>query len=253
MIMNKLIVLLFPVLLTAFVSDQYDPSPSGAEESPLAGLDPGSAIVKKCQDFTVTGNGSSGSWESTEWINLIHQGSGVISYETRVKVLYSSTGIYFLFRCEDEKLTTTMKDDNLNLWEEDVVEVFLWTSEDFPVYFEYEISPMDFELPIIVPNYKGKFLGWLPWNYGGDRRILHATSAVGGEKKSGSTVSAWIAEFFIPYKLLNPLPQVPPVSGTKWRANMYRIDYDKGASHFAWQKTSRSFHEFNSFGTFIFE
>jgi len=251
--MNKLIVLLFPVLLTAFVSDQYDPSPSGAEESLPAGLEAGSTIVKKCQDFTVTGNGSSGSWESTEWINLIHQGSGVISYETRVKVLYSSTGIYFLFRCEDEKLTTSMKDDNLNLWEEDVVEVFLWTSEDFPVYFEYEISPMDFELPIIVPNYKGKFLGWLPWNYGGDRRILHATSAVGGEKKSGSTVSAWIAEFFIPYKLLNPLPQVPPVSGTKWRANMYRIDYDKGASHFAWQKTARSFHEYNSFGTFIFE
>ena len=251
--MNKLIFLLFPVLLTAFVSDQYNPPPSGAEESLPAGLDPGSAIVKKCQDFTVTGNGSSGSWENTEWINLIHQDSGLISYETKVKVLYSSTGIYFLFRCEDEKLTTTMKDDNLNLWEEDVVEVFLWTSEDFPVYFEYEISPMDFELPIIVPNYKGKFLGWLPWNYGGDRRILHATSAVGGEKKSGSTVSAWIAEFFIPYKLLNPLPQVPPVSGTKWRANMYRIDYDKGASHFAWQKTARSFHEYNSFGTFIFE
>lgn len=251
--MNKLIVLLLAVLLTAFVSDQYNPPPSGAEESLPAGLDPGSAIVKKCQDFTVTGNGSSDSWENTEWINLIHQGSGLISYETKVKVLYSSTGIYFLFRCEDEKLTTTMKDDNLNLWEEDVVEVFLWTSEDFPVYFEYEISPMDFELPIIVPNYKGKFLGWLPWNYGGDRRILHATSAVGGEKKSGSTVSAWIAEFFIPYKLLNPLPQVPPVSGTKWRANMYRIDYDKGASHFAWQKTARSFHEYNSFGTFIFE
>ena len=251
--MNKLIVLLLAVLLTAFVSDQYNPPPSGAEESLPAGLEPGSAIVKKCQDFTVTGNGSSDSWENTEWINLIHQGSGLISYETKVKVLYSSTGIYFLFRCEDEKLTTTMKDDNLNLWEEDVVEVFLWTSEDFPVYFEYEISPMDFELPIIVPNYKGKFLGWLPWNYGGDRRILHATSAVGGEKKSGSTVSAWIAEFFIPYKLLNPLPQVPPVSGTKWRANMYRIDYDKGASHFAWQKTARSFHEYNSFGTFIFE
>jgi hypothetical protein len=251
MIMNKLIILFLTVLITSFVSDSYNMP--AEEESFQAGLEPGSVIVKKCRDFTVSGDGSSGSWDNTEWINLIRQGSGSLSYETKAKVLYSSTGIYFLFRCEDEKLTTTMKDDNLNLWEEDVVEVFLWTSEDFPVYFEYEISPMDFELPIIVPNYKGKFLGWLPWNYGGDRRILHATSAVGGEKISGSAVSAWIAEFFIPFKLLNPLPQVPPVSGTKWRANMYRIDYDNGASHFAWQKTSRSFHEYNSFGTFIFE
>jgi hypothetical protein len=32
-----------------------------------------------------------------------------------------------------------MQADNLHLWQEDVVEVFLWTSEDFPVYFD-EIS-----------------------------------------------------------------------------------------------------------------
>ena len=212
-----------------------------------------SVTIKRCQDFTVTGAGSSVAWNATDWIKLFPQGSGYIDYETKVKVLYSGTGIYFLFSCGDEKLTTTMKADNLNLWEEDVVEVFLWTSEDFPVYFEYEISPMDYELPIIVPNYKGKFLGWLPWNYTGEKRVIHATNAIGGEKQSGGKVTRWIAEFFIPYKLLNPLPQVPPVSGTKWRANMYRIDYDKGASHYSWQKTNRSFHEYNSFGTFVFE
>jgi hypothetical protein len=146
-----------------------------------------------------------------------------------------------------------MKADNLNLWEEDVVEVFLWTSEDFPVYFEYELSPLNYELPIMVPNYNGTFLGWLPWHYDGDRKTRHATGITGGEKKSGSTVSGWVAEFFIPYKLLAPLNQVPPASGTRWRANMYRIDYDSGAAHFAWQKTNRSFHEYNKFGTFIFE
>jgi hypothetical protein len=212
-----------------------------------------SVTIKRCQDFTVTGAGSSVAWNATDWIKLVPQGSGYIDYETKVKVLYSGTGIYFLFSCGDEKLTTTMKADNLNLWEEDVVEVFLWTSEDFPVYFEYEISPMDYELPIIVPNYKGKFLGWLPWNYTGEKRVIHATNAIGGEKQSGGKVTGWVAEFFIPYKLLNPLPQVPPVSGTKWRANIYRIDYDKGSSHYAWQKTNRSFHEYNSFGTFVFE
>jgi hypothetical protein len=235
--MKKLFILFLTVLLNVAVSAQTAAT----------------VIIKGCQDFTVTGDGNSDVWKATEWIKLNPQGSGNIDYETKVKVLYSSTGIYFLFRCQDEKLTTTMQADNMNLWEEDVVEVFLWTSEDFPVYFEYEISPMDFELPIMVPNYKGKFLGWLPWKYGGDRRIIHATCSEGGEKKGGRTVSAWLAEFFIPYKLLDPLPQVPPVSGTKWRANMYRIDYDKGASHFAWQKTNGSFHEYNSFGTFVFE
>ena len=64
-------------------------------------------------------------------------------------------------------------------------EVFLWTDERDPVYFEYEISPLGRELPIMVPNIDGKFLGWLPWHYEGDRKIRKATSAIGGEVKSG--------------------------------------------------------------------
>lgn len=241
------------MLLCASAGAQTGNTTTEAKESLLSGLEAGTVVVKKCQDFTVTGDGNSGVWDKTGWIDLSLRDKELTGYGTRVKVLYSETGIYFLFYCEDEKLTTTMQADNMNLWEEDVVEVFLWTSEDFPVYFEYEISPMDFELPILVPNYKGRFLGWLPWKYGGDRRVIHATSSVGGEKRSGASVKAWIAEFFIPFKLLSPLPQVPPVPGTKWRANMYRVDYDNGAAHFSWQKTTRTFHEYNNFGTFVFE
>ncbi|MCJ7449514.1 MAG: carbohydrate-binding family 9-like protein [Bacteroidales bacterium] len=217
------------------------------------GTEPGSTTVKKCQDFKISGDGSSDNWKSAEWLYLSQREQNTKPYQTKVKVLYSGTGIYFLFECEDKKLTSTMKADNMDLWNEDVVEVFLWTDESFPVYFEYEISPLNYELPIMVPNYKGKFLGWLPWHYEGERKIQHATSAVGGKKESGASVNGWIAEFFIPFKLLAPLNQVPPVSGTKWRANMYRIDYDNGATHFTWQKTTRSFHEYNNFGTFIFE
>jgi hypothetical protein len=213
----------------------------------------GTVTVKKCQDFKVTGDGSSVNWKSTEWLDVVQQGSGPSVYQTKVKVLYSGKGIYFLFDCEDKKLTATMKADFLNLFTEDVVEVFLWTDESFPVYFEYELSPLNYELPIIIPNYKGTFYGWQPWHYEGDRRTQHATSVSGGKKKSGSAVSGWMAEFFIPYKLLTPLNQVPPVSGTKWRANMYRIDYDNGTVLFAWQKVAKSFHEYNNYGTFVFE
>lgn len=172
-----------------------------------AAAQPGSVIIKKCQDFKITGNGSDKTWNNTEWIILLQQGSERKGIDTRVKVLYSGTGIYFLFYCNDEKLTTTMAADNMDLWKEDVCEVFLWTEETFPVYFEYEISPMNYELPIMVPNYKGSFLGWLPWHYEGDKMTLHATSSVGGNKESGSSVSAWIAEIYIPYKLLAPLPR----------------------------------------------
>jgi len=216
---------------------------------------PGSGIetVKKCPDFRVTGDGSSEQWNKANWITLEQRSNPEFPYQTRVKVLYSETGLYCLFDCQDNKLTNTMKADNLNLWLEDVVEVFLWTDETFPVYFEYEISPLNYELPIMVPNYKGNFFGWLPWHYEGEKKIQHETSVTGGKKKSGKTVTGWKTEFFIPYKLLVPLNNVPPVSGTKWRANFYRIDYDHGQTTFSWQNTDKTFHEYYNFGTLIFE
>ncbi len=215
--------------------------------------EPGSTSIKKCIDFKVTGDGSSSEWKKTEWLIVAPQNSSPDLYSTKVKVLHSETGIYFLFSCGDKKLTSTLNGDFLDLYNEDVVEVFLWPDESFPVYFEYEVSPLNYELPIIIPNYKGTFYGWRPWHYEGDRLTQHATSAIGGEKVSGAEVTGWIAEFFIPYKLLVPLNNVPPVSGTKWRANMYRIDYDNGPKYFAWQRIDKGFHEYNHFGTFIFE
>jgi hypothetical protein len=215
--------------------------------------EPGSITIKETGDFKVTGDGTAQNWTNTEWINLTTQGNGPATYATKVKVLYSETGIYFLFNCEDQKLTATLQGDFLDLYNEDVVEVFLWPDESFPVYFEYEVSPLNFELPIIIPNYQGKFFGWKPWHYEGERLTQHATSVAGGQKVSGGSVSGWMAEFFIPYKLLVPLNNVPPASGTKWRANMYRIDYDNGTKYFAWQKIDKGFHEYNHFGTFVFE
>ena len=210
-------------------------------------------IIKKCKDFKITGKGLNSSWANTEWITLLPPSAVSKSYSSKVKVLYSETGIYFLFNCEDKKLTSAMKADNLNLWEGDVVEVFLWTDEKFPVYFEYELSPFNYELPIMVPNNNGEFLGWLPWHYEGDRRTQHAISVSGAKTGSIDSISGWMAEFYIPYKLLKPLGNVPPVPGTKWRANMYRVDYDNGEVPFSWQETEKTFHEYNKFGLFIFE
>ena len=53
--------------------------------------------------------------------------------------------------------------------------------------------------------------------------------------------------------VMNPLVKNAPESGTKWRGNFYRIDYDKEPVYYAWSKTSGSFHEYQKFGMLIFE
>lgn len=210
--------------------------------------------VKKSEDFKITGNGSADNWSLTEWVTIPQRRVVKEPLITKAKVLYSQTGIYFLFYCEDKKLTSTMNADFMDLWEEDVVEVFLMPDEDSPVYFEYEISPLNYELPILISNDNGDLVRWKPFHYDADRKTIHATSVLGGEKKGNSVVKSWSAEFFIPYKLLRPLNNIHPQPGTKWRANLYRIDYDEAKmTTWSWQLTKKNFHDYKNFGTFIFE
>ena len=205
-------------------------------------------------DFQVNGRGDSAAWEKAAWVPLGLRSTESQGYQTSVKVLYSKTGLYVLMDATDRLITATMKEDFLDLWNEDVFEFFLWPDEKQTVYFEYEISPLGFELPILVPNFGGDFLGWRPWHYDGPRRIQKATTVSGGPKESGAKISGWKAEVFLPYELLKPLQNVPPKPGSRWRANFYRIDYDHDRStSWDWSRVGPSFHEFRKYGTLVFE
>jgi hypothetical protein len=212
-------------------------------KSSIANPMPNSLIVKKTPDFEVTGLGDSAQWTNTQW-HPIKPINGNVTYETKFKILYSATGIYCLYFCQDEIIKSTITRHNADLWTEDVVEAFFWPDERWPVYFEYELSPKNFELAILVPNFNGNFHGWLPWGDQENRKTRHATHV---ESKN------WTAEFFIPFEMLKPLQNCPPQSGTRWRANFYRIDHDNGTTQFAWNPVECSYHEYQNFGVIEFE
>ncbi len=206
--------------------------------------------IKHSSDFEVDGKGTDPAWDATEWIELARI-KGNSPYATRVKLLYSDKGIYALYHCEDRKINATIREDFASLWREDVIEIFFWPDEAHPIYLEYELSPLNYELAILVPNFNGQTGGWTPWNYRGAKKTRKATSLVTNDK--GDT-TAWLGEFFIPYALLRPLQNVPPQKGTEWRANIYRIDYDQPeSSYWSWQPVDESFHEFQKYGVFVFD
>ncbi|MDZ7718311.1 MAG: carbohydrate-binding family 9-like protein [Balneolaceae bacterium] len=215
--------------------------------------------VQKTDDFSVTGDGSSQNWSKTNWIELTqrtnHENDS--KRKTFVKVLYSDTGIYFLFRCDDDLISASITSHFEEIWREDVVEVFLWPNESEEVYFEYELSPLNYELPILVSKTNAGQSHWIPFEYtysGGDtRKAIHKTSATGGKLASGEQIDEWRAEFFIPFELLIPLKNRIPKSGTIWRVNMYRVDYDYNSTSWTWQPVTTNFHDIYNYGTFMFE
>jgi len=211
-------------------------------------------VIPRTDDFDLSGAGDQPAWRTAEWIDLLRVGRGTAPYRTRARALHSETGLYLLFDCEDRKISCTNLKDFDDLWTEDVVEAFIQPNPHLPVYFEYEISPLGAELPILVSNSGGAFMGWRPWHYEEERRIRRAAAVRGGPGAPGAAVEGWTAECFIPFALLKGLSGVPPGDCARWRANFYRIDYDETPpTHWAWRDPcGDTFHNPAAFGELVF-
>ena len=89
--------------------------------------------ITKTTDFRVNGQGDHPNWSKSSWLTIPQRRVTDEDRRTQLKILYSGRGLYFLFACEDRVLTSTLNEDFLDLWTEDVVEVFLWPDQAFPV------------------------------------------------------------------------------------------------------------------------
>jgi hypothetical protein len=211
-------------------------------------------LVHKCADFTITGKGENAEWQKTKWIDLNKMDEAGKKYESKFKILYSATGLYVLFSGEDDKITSAYKNDFDNLFDGDVFEVFFHPDIAEPIYFEYEISPLNKELVLLILNRKGKFGGWVPWHYEDKNKVVKNVIIHGGPMEPGASIKSWTAELFFPYRILNPLLNVPPVSGSRWNANFCRLDYDSGTMvKWAWSPVEKSFHEYKKYYSLLFE
>jgi hypothetical protein len=208
--------------------------------------------IRPTGDFELNGRGDHEAWRRADWVRLDWRNPEGPHYETRFKALYSPKGLYFLIDGTDRELTVKFKEDFAHLYQGDVFEVYLWPDERLPLYFEHEISPEGHELPLLVPNFEGRFQGWLPWHYDGDRTTRKAVY-VYGTPTPDRQVEGWRVEIFIPYELLKPLANVPPRPGARWRGNVYRWDHD-GGKRWGWHWSPvKDYHDYRAFGVFEFE
>ena len=210
-------------------------------------------VIKKCTDFTLTGKGDNSEWQKTKWVSLNQIDQLDKQLETKIKILYSSTGIYVLFSGKDERITSTYTKDFEKLYNGDVFEVFFHTEPTEPVYFEYEISPLSKELVLLIWNRKGKLGQGVPWNYE-ENKVIKKVSITGGPAKHNSAIQGWTAELFFPYQGLAFFGNVPPKSGMRWNANFCRLDYDSGKMvKWSWSPIKVTFHEFDKYLPVQFE
>ena len=117
----KMRVLAWPILAVVVGWASWVYTQQAARQDPAATV----LRVRQTEDFAVNGMGDSPTWAKAEWEPLHPRVADGRPYATRVKVLYSRTGLYVLMDAEDRTITATMNEDFLDLWNEDVFEFFL--------------------------------------------------------------------------------------------------------------------------------
>ena len=222
----------------------------------LSGYPEDSALlVKHCNDFEITGAGSDAEWNRAAWHSLTKIDHFGPDYSGRIKMLYSSSGIYVLFNGEDRRITTSALEDMSEVYEGDAFEVFFFPDTARGVYFEYEINALGKQLVLALAKSGNKRSAWLPWSKS-PGQINRKVAVAGGDMQPNASISGWTAELFFSYEVLNLVCGQPPKAGDEWRANLCRLDYDNGRPPVKWSWSpgiTNSFHELAQFRRLKFD
>ena len=170
------------------------------------------------------------------------------AYKTEARVLYDEAYVYFSFRCTDDNIWATMKRRDEHLWHEEVVEVFLQADPNQPSYIELEVNPLGAMLDIYMLAAR-KPLHYESWNSEKLRWAVQVDGTV--DAKAGDR--EWTSEIALPIEDVVTAPHRPPLSGDRWRMNLYRGEQLPIPASLAWSPTLRDdFHMPQRFGELVF-
>ncbi len=195
---------------------------------------------------------ASPTWRNAASVWMTKSCSKELEYpdlKTEIKGFWTDTDLYLLFACPYRTLNLFLPPQNdkarRGLWDKDVVEMFLGDDwENIRHYREYEIAPTADWIDLAIDlDHRGQGQGWQSgWKL---------TARIDGNAK------IWYAACRIPLKSVSE-KEVKP--GTRWRANLYRIDGDGSGPQrrfMCWQPTCAGKRDSNhvpeNFGTLIFD
>jgi hypothetical protein len=185
---------------------------------------------RTARDFEPDGDLSKTLWQTATPVHVeAMSADGKIrpDLSTTVRCLWSAHYLYLAYRCPFTKLTVfdpppqdhkryDLAHHGASLWDRDVVEAFIGSDTNhINHYTEYEVAPSNERLDLSV-NLPDKDFAWQS----------HFQSAVKVDRKE----NVWDCEIRIP---LAAFGTAPPVAGTKWRINLYRLDHANNAA-LAW-------------------
>lgn len=188
------------------------------------------SIHQSVGNIKIDGHLDEYAWERAEQINdfnriLNHYDK--IQSPTRAKMLWDQKFLYVGFHCDDREMWAVYENEDDQLWEEEVVEIFIDPDGDGKNYLELEVSPTNTVVDLLIKSVEPEFQSDKDWDIVGLKTAvqLHGTVNDISDDDLG-----WSVEIAIPWTafVAMDLDGSPPKQGDSWRLNLYRIERSAG-------------------------
>lgn len=210
--------------------------------------------------MTVDGIVDEDVWTHAAKIDTFENNNSKVSLKekTTVYLYYDDEALYIAFQFEDWDIQSTYTTHDDDLWDEEVMELFIYPHADIPNpidYFELQWNPLGTVFDGIITN-KLRSNGMSrsreldrEWKAAEMRHAIHVEGTL---NQSDKPDTSWSGEIKLPFLSLQ---QETPKPGDIWRANFYRYSRNTNEEliNIAWNPTYSTYHEPNRFGRLIFE
>lgn len=182
-------------------------------------------VTRTTGTISIDGKLDEGDWQRAMAAPMKNPVDGSnCAFSTTIKLLWDDTNLYAGFYCEDTDAWATYTQKDGNLWEEEVVELFIDPDGYEHFYYEYEYNPLNNVLDLVVMNAgkrkNAKFKGWFAWDCEGMKNAVY----IEGDPKPGTKDKFWTVEIAIPFDTFWVKANIPPKDGDMWRFNAYRFE-----------------------------
>lgn len=202
--------------------------------------------------IVVDGHLDEPAWASAEAVPLVLADTGAVPHQpTTARLLWDDNYLYVAFECQDDDIWGTTSERDQDIYNQEVVEVFVDAASCGSAYVEIEVSPLNAVLDLFMLWRDDRQRGLWDWDSAG----LRTAVVVDGDPwQRGTTDRQWTVEMAIPLVDFDMAPHLPPEPGDTWRINLYRIDRaSDGDEYTAWSPPGRlNYHTPSRFGILQF-
>ena len=141
------------------------------------------------------------------------------------KVLWDEENLYVAFQIEDSDVWSTLDKRDDKLWTQEAVEIFIDADGDGKSYVELQTNPKGAIFDSYLPSYRKNENDF----DSGMKVVVHVDGTI---EKRDDTDKGWTVEMQIPLAAAKgkeaTMKNVPPVVGTVWKVNFFRMDMPAG-------------------------